>query len=643
MKRWLVALSGLSLTVGLTYAQMQDVPLGHWAYQSIEQLVQLGILEGYPDGTFRPNRTMTRAEFAQAIARAYRNLDERIRALDRRIQEVEGRIREPQPQVNVDELRRQIDELRQQVQELQRLNEAVQTLQRLAQTFQQELAGLGVDVDTLKRDMASLRSRIEALEGKEERVKISGDLTFGVYGTHDLERNRRAYTLDRTDIGTGQLLQEIQVPHELGVTISGQVSDEVTGSATFILGNYLTYAGGSAKSALTAFAAPRTVGNSDLVIWEAFVKAPLDFFGTRVDVTIGRYPLQLTPFTLKRWTPTYYLNFPRYTDGAFRFDGGMFDFNFDTFRLKLFAGQSRQQSNSLNPFNQVFFQNHNTTTTRSMDQMAGARIEFDAVRGEENSLTIGATYFAAGIGRGNNLTFGTINQSTPATNVDRVDVFGGDLKAKFAGFTIGVEYAQSDLLRGDTRVLKKENWALNANIGYNFTENLGLTAGYLEVRPYFVAPGAWGRLGYLYNPSDLKGFYAQLNYKANEDLSFNVRGAFLEGTGKVPDGYTKNDEVTHVVAGIDYRLTERLTLSFNYEGVFWKLGSLNPPAPKPVWNYFTLGVGYNLGENATLNLLYQIIDTDGKRSDVPAVFSGGPNAGRKNSGAVAATTLSIKF
>jgi hypothetical protein len=61
---------------------------------------------------------------------------------------------------------------------------------------------------------------------------------------------------------------------------------------------------------------------------------------------------------------------------------------------------------------------------------------------------------------------------------------------------------------------------------------------------------------------------------------------------------------------------------------------------KPVWNYFTLGVGYNLGENTALNVLYQILDTDGKGA--PAPFSGGPAAG-KNSGAVAATTLSVKF
>jgi len=641
MKRLLISVAGLSLITGLTFAQMRDVPPGHWAYQSIEQLVQLGILEGYPDGTFRPNRTMTRAEFAQAIARAYRNIDERLRALDRRLTALEQR---PTPETqpgDTTELQRQIGELRNQIQELQKLNEAVQTLQRLAQTFQQELAGLGVDVDTLKRDFASLRARVEALEGKEEKFKMSGDLTFGVYAAHSLD-GKDVYTLNRTRLGPGKFLEAIAVPHELGLTLSGQLNEEVSGSATFILGNKLQYVRGAGKSALTnlvplAATAPYAIGTSDIVIWEAFVKAPIDFFGTKVNLTVGRYPAKITPFTLQRIKPDYYLNFPRYGDGAFRVDGGAIDLNFDTFRVNLWAAQVNQQSTGGFVFNQLFVQNHNSTTSRPIDQFTGARLEFDAIRGEETNLTVGATYYAAGIGSQQNFTFAPTG--VVAANIDRVDVFGADIKAKFAGFNIGLEYAQSDFLRGSDRVLSKDNWALNASLGYNFGPNLGVTAGYLEVRPYFAAPGAWGRVGYLYNPSDLRGFYAGVNYAASEDLKINLSGAFLEGTGRVPNGYRTNDDVIQVLAGVDYRLSERFSVSLNYEGVFWNLGS-RAGSPKPVWNYFTLGVGYDLGENTALNVLYQILDTDGK--GVGGAFSGGPAPG-KNSGAVAATTLSVKF
>ncbi len=43
---------------------------GHWAQMSIEQLVQQGAISGYPDGTFKPAKTITRAEFAYVLVKA---------------------------------------------------------------------------------------------------------------------------------------------------------------------------------------------------------------------------------------------------------------------------------------------------------------------------------------------------------------------------------------------------------------------------------------------------------------------------------------------------------------------------------------------------------------------------------------------
>lgn len=43
----------------------------HWARSFIEALAQRGIVTGFPDGSFRPNLSMTRAEFAAIIAKAF--------------------------------------------------------------------------------------------------------------------------------------------------------------------------------------------------------------------------------------------------------------------------------------------------------------------------------------------------------------------------------------------------------------------------------------------------------------------------------------------------------------------------------------------------------------------------------------------
>ncbi len=47
----------------------------HWAEQSVINMAESGIVSGYPDGTFRPDETVTRAEFAKIAACAF-NLDE---------------------------------------------------------------------------------------------------------------------------------------------------------------------------------------------------------------------------------------------------------------------------------------------------------------------------------------------------------------------------------------------------------------------------------------------------------------------------------------------------------------------------------------------------------------------------------------
>jgi len=47
-----------------------DLPSNHWAYEVVGELCQKGIIGGYPDGTFKPDNNITRAEFAKIIVKA---------------------------------------------------------------------------------------------------------------------------------------------------------------------------------------------------------------------------------------------------------------------------------------------------------------------------------------------------------------------------------------------------------------------------------------------------------------------------------------------------------------------------------------------------------------------------------------------
>ena len=47
-----------------------DVPAKHWAYDSVNRLSQAGIVDGYADGTFKGDKTVSRYEMAQIVAKA---------------------------------------------------------------------------------------------------------------------------------------------------------------------------------------------------------------------------------------------------------------------------------------------------------------------------------------------------------------------------------------------------------------------------------------------------------------------------------------------------------------------------------------------------------------------------------------------
>ena len=55
-------------------ATFPDVPNDHWAYEAVSYLQQKGLVEGYPDGYFKGDRTLTRYEFAIVTARLYDKL-----------------------------------------------------------------------------------------------------------------------------------------------------------------------------------------------------------------------------------------------------------------------------------------------------------------------------------------------------------------------------------------------------------------------------------------------------------------------------------------------------------------------------------------------------------------------------------------
>jgi hypothetical protein len=116
-----------------------DVPTNHWAYDAIAELAAKGLVEGYPDGTFKGDRAMTRYEMAMVVAR-----------LLARIESIQIPAPAPAPQVTRADL---------------------ESLQRLINEFRAELAALGVRVTAIEEELNAIKARLD-------NVRITGRFRF---------------------------------------------------------------------------------------------------------------------------------------------------------------------------------------------------------------------------------------------------------------------------------------------------------------------------------------------------------------------------------------------------------------------------------------------------------------------------------
>jgi S-layer homology domain len=116
-----------------------DVPTNHWAYDAIAELAAKGLVEGYPDGTFKGDRAMTRYEMAMVVAR-----------LLARIESIQIPAPAPAPQVTANDLA---------------------TIQRLINEFRAELAALGVRVTAIEEELNAIKARLD-------NVRVTGRFRF---------------------------------------------------------------------------------------------------------------------------------------------------------------------------------------------------------------------------------------------------------------------------------------------------------------------------------------------------------------------------------------------------------------------------------------------------------------------------------
>ncbi len=609
MNRILISLGAVVLLSTAAFSQTYpDVPTGHWAYDAITELTNDGIVKGYPDGTYKGNRNLTRYEFALAIRDALSTVKTRIAAL-------EAAANKPAVAPTVINKVETVTDPKVTA-ELTKLAADSAKLQKLATEFQDELAALGVDVEALKKDNSDLQKRVAAIEAAMAKLKISADLDFIVRGTQSFS-NRTTADLNGVETYAGGLLSNVDVLHNLALNLDAKLSDTATGSATLLISNYLPYLEGSASQ----FGGYNSSPNTDIVIWKAAANLPISVFGKAIDVTVGRYENQVSPLILKRVDNDAYVNIAAFDNGNYSMDGAKLATSFGPVSLGMFAGKNNTvTSNNGDNFMSMMLNTSIIGSTPApvveLDQTAGVTMGLNF--GENISLS--AAYVASGY-------------STPVLGggVDnRLETFGGSLKANnlFGAVDVYADFAQSNLNKNDVQKMNSKNYAILAGASYAINDSLGLKAGYREVQPDFVAAGDWGRMGRWINPTGLKGVDAAINWNAGK-LGLNVNGGWYEGIRPM---LTPSTNLTHVDAKLSYAVNENLNLGLDYDTVVWKLADSDK---KPSEALITLSSNLNLAENTALRLMYQVIDV--RTSTASYVGAANSTSG------VAVAQLSVKF
>lgn len=153
----LAAVLSLTLVAPALAQPFADVPTDHWAYDAIAELAAKGLIEGYPDGSFKGDRAMTRYEMAMVVARLLARIEAiKIPPLPRDLVRTPALTAATAAQTAA---LRAVDT---------RLTAKLATIQRLVAEFRAELAALGVRVTAVEEEIAAIRARMD-------NTRITGD------------------------------------------------------------------------------------------------------------------------------------------------------------------------------------------------------------------------------------------------------------------------------------------------------------------------------------------------------------------------------------------------------------------------------------------------------------------------------------
>lgn len=596
-----------------------DVPPDHWAYNAVEFLRQQGLTEGYPDRTFMGKRPMTRYEFAQTLARMIPGILAKVQPAEGVTQEqLNSAIEGVKSQMMTPEQVREIvkEELAKQAPVAPGVTpEQLATLQRLVNEFRDELARLGVDVDSLKKQIADLTNRVDAIEQElARRPVLTG--TANVIGKIGWKSPQTATAIpgvfrtvfdhDGRPLSEGtNALTPVLPYYDLDLGVDAHPTSKLRVGAVLNVGNYL--------SSYRTFHPWTAEGPSEVTPYKVFIQSPVHFFGEG-DVTVGRQGLApMSPYTFWAIDPDTYTYLAREDSGEIVSWGLNTDLNFGSAKFRAFAGVDPLDGRLL-PINLYpdlgglgTVLGDRNAAILSIRNFAGASLGFGSrVKPIDLLLPVGTatplatrkTNAAVADEEETGLNFGPfrnmglgLNWLIAAGDRSRVvedanaQVYGingqvgiGPIKIlgeAAAGITSTGGVARPRALDADEvdAFDVRGYW----NIGLGSFADLNLGGGWRRVETGYLVPGYWGVIGSWKNPRGIQGPLGEITIPFHGGEGSWLNNLALKGSAEFYTG-DEDNPVTPVnekdlhtdryLAGLQFGLTSRDTVDFGWEQVF---------------------------------------------------------------------------
>ncbi len=506
-------------------------------------------------------------------------------------------------------------------------------LRRASDTFEKELTQLGVDVQAMKDDLRDLAGRVKALEDKKPKLEVSGRLDFWLGGGHtDGDR----YGLNRDGRLTGVsdklaqgvlfgapnkagITDDAAILHEAAVTLASTNETGVKLRGTFVLTNM--FGGGDLVQGVPS--GPIGFGNQSDVINPSYgnAGAPLligygegsgdvyiqelvaSFTAGGFDLEAGRVRHRATPWIFQRIDNTLYFDNDRWDDGKYTFDGLVVKKSFGLIAAEFYGGKN----NSVLSTNGVLVNPlRSGAAGGSLGTGSGLRLEAER--------TLGATLKTSVKGVGLRGDYVILDSSFPVlfndVAFDHVDVYGGEADFGIGRFKVSGGLRQTKAYNNDVHVEGLTDSAWDAKVGWA-SGRFDLSAGYREVGLNYMAPGDWGRLGILRNPTNIRGFQGSAKIDLSPRLALTLDGELTRGLDNGDAAGTLLDRDTDVdryAVRLDANLGRDLGAFVYYENTSFS-GLVEPlggnVASSARYQWYGVGLAHGLGANARFSLVYE--------------------------------------